>query len=651
MAEYAILAPAALLILGAITSSTFKGKLGNYISSFFSTISSLIMCYLSLNVLLFNKVFEEKLILISRITESILPINLSIIYIKMDFLSAFFVLILGIVGLASSIYGISYINRYLHKQHLGFYGLNYALFLCFMYLVFVVHDIFWFIIFWELMTVTSQFLVSYEREKTVARKAAYKYFCMSKGGTEVIIVSALIILIILSGMNTSFDMIRYYTKNLLVENPILANALIALLFIGFSVKASLIPFHTWLPDAHPEAPSNVSALLSGVMIKTSVYMFFRIFYFFFEPTVYWGYIVATIGTITLLVGTMYAILQNDSKRLLAFSSIGQMGYIVFALGSSLLLYSMGEKSYTVLASVAFAASLYHVMNHAMFKSLLFLTAGSVIYRTGLRNLNVLGGLAKFMPLTSILTLIASLSLVGIPPFNGFVSKWLIYSSTIPSFTILAAYGVIALFVSAITAAYAVKYFTTLFTKPAAIKVEKVKDVPLPMMFSQILLATLCIILGIYPAIPLNMISAVSKTIFPLGNIFSYIRVFPGIALLKVEFVSANSPLIIAVGLILISSIVAAALPHKLNKFSVWSCGVPFRKYAMNMSAASYFRPFIRSFNEFYLTGRFLHKIFVKEFIKKYFSFTKVLAKITENFVIMLTLFTLIAVLILLLYVG
>ncbi len=651
MAEYAILAPIVLFVLGAVISSVFKDKLGNYISSFFSLISSLIICYLSLSVLFYNKVLELQLRLIPEITKLPLPINLNVIYIKIDFLSAFFALILGIVGFASSIYGISYINRYLHKQHLGFYGLNYASFLCLMYLVFIIHDIFWFIVFWELMTVTSQFLVSYEKEKIVARKAAYKYFCMTKAGSEVIIVSALIILIILSGMQTSFDTVKNYTEKLIVENTILANVLLAMLFIGFSVKASLVPFHTWLPDAHPEAPSNVSALLSGVMIKTAVYMFFRVFYFFFKPTIYWGYIVATVGTITLFVGTMYAILQTDSKRLLAFHSIGQMGYIVLALGASMVLYSMGGESYAILASAAFAASLYHALNHAMFKSLLFLTAGSVIYRTGSRNLNVLGGLAKFMPVTAISALIASLSISGIPPFNGFVSKWLIYSSTIPSFTPLTIYGVVALFISAVTAASFVKYFTTLFTKPSALEFKDIKEVPTVMLFSQVFLAVICTILGIYPVLPLTIISPISKLLFPLGDILSYVKILPGIALLKVGFVSINSPLIIAVSLTLISSVTAALLPHRVKKFSVWSCGVSFRKYLMNMPADSYFKPFEESFGEIYSTGKFLHKVLVEDFIRNYLFSSRVLAKITENFAAMLTLFVLIIILMLLLHLG
>jgi len=646
MENHILLAPIVLLFFGAISSSAFRGKLGNYFSSFFSTISSLIICYLSLNVLFLNKILEVHLEIIPERIKVPLPINLNVIVIRMDFLSAFFSLILGIVGFAASIYGLSYINRFLHKHHLGFYGLNYASFLCSMYLVFTVHDIFWFIIFWELMTVTSQFLVSYEKEKVIARKAAFKYFCMTKAGSEAIIVSALIILIILSGMRTSFDSIATYTRTLIIENPILANILIAILFTGFSVKASLVPFHTWLPDAHPEAPSNVSALLSGVMIKTPVYMLFRLFYFFFEPSVLWGYIIATIGTITLFIGSMYAILQNDSKRLLAFSSVGQMGYIILALGASIAFCSIGGEEYVILASAAFAASLYHALNHAIFKSLLFLTAGSVIYRTGLRNLNILGGLAKYMPLTSISALIASLSVAGIPPFNGFVSKWLIYSSTIPSFTILTIYGIIALFISAVTAAYFIKYFTTLFAKPSSIKIENLKDVPLPMTVSQILLALMCIILGIYPILPLNMVSSISRAIFPFGDILSYIQVFPSIALLKVGMVSVNSPLLIAVALIMISSVTMAILPPKLSMFEVWSCGIPFRKYIMNMPASSYFRPLEYSFKELYTTGKFLHRIFIKEFIKEYLSSAKILAKITENYVIMITMFTLIIMLIL-----
>ena len=646
-----LLIPAALLLLGGTVSSLFKGRLGNYVSSFFSTISSLIICYFSLNVLFFNKVFEEHLILapsyVKLISPISLPINLSLLYVKIDSLSAFFCLILGVVGFTSSVYGFSYINRYFKKEHLGFYGLNYAFFLCFMYLVLIIYDVFWFIIFWELMTVTSQFLVSYEKEKIAARKAAYKYFCMVKAGSEAIIVSALIIIIILSGMQTSFDIVKTCTEKLLAENPILANALLAMLFIGFSVKASLVPFHTWLPDAHPEAPSNVSALLSGVMIKTAVYMFFRLFYFFFKPTIYWGYIVATIGTITLFVGTMYAILQTDSKRLLAFHSVGQMGYIVLALGASMVLYSMKGEVYAILASAAFAASLYHALNHAMFKSLLFLTAGSVIYRTGLRNLNVLGGLARLMPVTAISALIASLSISGIPPFNGFVSKWLIYSSTIPSFTLLTIYGVIALFISAVTAASFVKYFTTLFTKPPALELKGVKEVPIVMLFSQIFLGVICVTLGIYPVLPLTIISPISKLLFPLGDVLSYVKVLPGIALLKVGFVSINSPLIIAVSLTLISSITAVLLPHRIKEFSVWSCGVSFRKYLMNMPADSYFKPFEESFKELYLTGKFLHKVFVEDFIKRYLLSAKVLAKGAENFVVMLTVFALIAFLILL----
>lgn len=649
MLENAVLLPATLLILGAIISSIFKGKLGNYISSFFSFISSLIMCYLSLNVLFYGNVLEEKIVLIPITNKLLLPINLNVIFFKIDPLSAFFTLILGVVGLASSVYGLNYINRYLGKLNLGFYGFNYSLFICFMYLTFIVHDFFWFIVFWELMTVTSQFLISYEKEKVAARKAAYKYFCMVKAGSEAIIVSALI-LILLSGMQTSFTSLEAHLRSFLIENPALANAIIALLFIGFSVKASLVPFHTWLPDAHPEAPSNVSALLSGVMVKTAIYMLFRLFYFFSEPTIYWGYIVATLGTITLIVGTMYAILQSDSKRLLAYSSVGQLGYIVLALGSSMVLYSMGSKEeYAILASIAFAAALYHTFNHALFKSLLFLTAGSVVYRTGLRDLNVLGGLARFMPLTYISTLIASLSIAGVPPLNGFVSKWLIYSSTIPSFTILTIYGVLALFMSAVTAAYFIKYFTTLFAKPPTIKIKDLKEVPPFMTMSQIFLAIICIVFGIYPLIPLNLISSVSNTIFPLGNILLYLQVFPSMVLLKIGEISTYSPLVIAVALTLISAITVILLPHKPGKFSVWSCGMYFKRSLMNMPATSYFKPFEESFKEIYSTGRVLHKIFVKDFIRKYFSSVKMLAKLFENFVFMLILVALIANLLMIIY--
>jgi len=636
--SFLLLTPIALLAASTLFSAPFKGRAGNYVSSALSTAASAVMCYVSLSTLLYNARYQLSVQLYGGGgTSPGFPSGFATLVFRVDELSAVFVMILGVVGLTSSLYGFSYIGRFVGREHIGFYGLNYSLFLLSMYAVLISYDLFWFIVFWEVMTISSQFLVSYEKGKDVAVRAGFKYFCMAKAGSEAIVVSVVMAVIALTGMNTSFEPVKAFTKGLASANPALANAIIAALFVGLSVKAALVPLHTWLPDAHPEAPSNVSALLSGVMIKTSVYMMFRLFLYFFTPTTHWGLIVATVGTVTLLAGTMYALLQTDSKRLLAFHSVGQMGYIVLALGAALTLYSMGGELPAMLASVALAASLYHAVNHALFKSLLFLTAGSVVYATGSRNLDVLGGLARAMPATSVAALIASLSISGIPPFNGFVSKWLIYSSTIPSSSILSVYGVVALFISGVTAASFVKYYTTIFSKPPRARLEGVREVPPPMIASQLILSALCLLLGVLPAVALTLVAPVLR----MFNLLQYLRLaaHPAIVFIDVDGVAANSPLLLAVvvGTLALSVGLGLRTPRP-PRLGVWSCGVRFDKYLMNVPGASYLKPFEEAFQSIYSFGSVLHKYFVRELSRAFMNASRRASVVIESPAVMLAAF-------------
>ena len=225
---------------------------------------------------------------------------------------------------------------------------------------------------------------------------------------------------------------------LLNAHPGITMLAFALFLVGFGIKMGMWPFgQVWLPDAHPAAPSPVSAMLSGVMIKTGVYGLMRYFLWLVPPAGWtlfplaeWGMVIAFLGTITLFTGTMQALRQEQSKRLLAFHSIGQIGYILLGLGVCMALLPGGDHRLVTLAAIGLFGALYHVMNHGVFKGLLFLNAGSILYATGTQDLNKLGGLMKFMPLTAVTALVASFSISGVPLFNGFVSKWSIYVAAV-----------------------------------------------------------------------------------------------------------------------------------------------------------------------------------------------------------------------------
>jgi len=278
-----VIAPIVFLIIALILSIVLKGRKCNIAVSLLSAIASLLMIWIGLSVFLTNKPLSYSVILY-RVEGLTLGLNRLIFVV--DHLSALFNIALGILGFAVSIYAIKYMDLYVGHESLRFFGVNYSSFLLMMYLVITAYDIVWFIVFWELMTVTSQFLVSFEKERAVARAAGYKYFFMAKAGSELIVVFILIVIIYLTRFNTSFDAIRYTLSLLARAYPGVTALLFVILFIGLGVKAAIYPLHSWLPDAHSEAPSNISALLSGIMVKMAVYMMARSFYWFAPSLIY-----------------------------------------------------------------------------------------------------------------------------------------------------------------------------------------------------------------------------------------------------------------------------------------------------------------------------------------------------------------------------
>jgi hydrogenase-4 component B len=315
-----------------------------------------------------------------------------------------------------------------------------------------------------------------------------------------------------------FDTVSANLPLLLRDQPIAAAFAFALFLAGFGIKMGMWPFgQVWLPDAHPAAPSPVSAMLSGVMIKTGVYGLMRYFLWLVPisaladyPLARWGMLVAVLGTITLFTGTMQALKQEQSKRLLAFHSIGQIGYILLGTGTCMALLAVNTPATTALATIAFFGALFHVLNHGLFKGLLFLNAGSMLHATGTQDLNKMGGMMKYMPLTAVTALIASFSISGVPLFNGFVSKWSIYVAAIQgsgSAHYLVVCAVIAIVTSALTLASFIKFFGVSFLSRTSALVRSQAEaknghleVPWMMQLPQVVLAFFCVLLGVVPAI-------------------------------------------------------------------------------------------------------------------------------------------------------
>jgi len=596
MEAQVLLLPVGILIIAALMGLS-KAKVVLKIVSILSAVASAVIIY---NGILGLKTTSE--LKYNLFNSSSFFASLNYLVFRVDALSAFFLLILGILSLCASVYGIKYMERYFEREDMRVYTFNYPLFILTMYLVVICWNLLWFIIFWELMTLFSQFLVAFEQRKEKAVKAAFKYFCMTKAGAEFIVLTLILIILKATNFNANYSEIANVLPAYLSVHSTTLYTLTFALLIGLGVKAAMVPLHSWLPDAHPEAPSNVSALLSGIMIKLPIYMMFRFFLGFFPLKPEIGIVIAIFGILTLFFSMMYALLQEDSKRLLAFSSIDNIGYILLPMGAGIYFLANGTRLF---GGIALAAALFHTMNHAFFKGLLFLTAGSVMYETGTRDLNYLGSLAKKMPLTAFTALIGSLAIAGIPPLNGFVSKWMIYISTLTS-PATSLFGIIAIFISAVTLGTFVKYFTAIFTKPPVKEIDA-KEVPLSMSVSQLLLALLCIVFGIYPFLPLKMISQALGSIGVQIHLDSLV-VYPSLVVPKT---GNYSPIIIFAFLLVSTLIVLLLIPSRGEVVPTWKTG---RSEDLNMSmpADAYYRDFREVFREVYTVGdaskRFVQKI-------------------------------------------
>ena len=418
------------------------------------------------------------------------------IFLVLDGFSVLMLCIINLIGLVALFYSLSYIAKYTAEAN--YYAL-FCLIVAGMNGVVLSGDLFNLFVFLEVSVISSYALVAFGVGKTEL-EASFKYQVL--GGLASMLILLAIGLIYWKTKTVNIADIRNvldagYSKSFYVFVQVL-------LLSGFGLKAAIIPFHAWLPDAHSSAPSPISAMLSGVLIKAvGIYVLIRLFFNMFVFSHEIAMVITSLGVISMVVGSLLALIQWDLKRLLAYSSISQMGYVVMAFGMGILLLLKGDNEPA--AILAIGGGIYHMINHAVFKGLLFLNAGSLEYRLDTRNLKKMGGLSKAMPVTSTTSFMASMSISGIPPFNGFFSKLIIIVAAINGrFYLLAALAVV---VSIITLAYFLKFQRyAFFNKAAGKAVQKIKEVPFPMSFSMIFLAVLCL------ALSLLAIPSVSETV-------------------------------------------------------------------------------------------------------------------------------------------
>ncbi len=548
-----------------------------------------------------------------------------------DALSGFFVMVISILTLSVSIFSIGYTKDIGNK---GLKGFLYNLFILSMYAVVMSGNIVTFLISWETMSVVSYFLVTFDRSEKSA-KAGLIYAVMTHVGTAFIIT--LFFMLYKNTGHMDFSNI----KAAITEVPDDVKSLIFIFsVIGFGTKAGIIPLHTWLPKAHPAAPSNISALMSGVMIKTGIYGFVRISMDIMgHGPEWWGVMIIVIGAVSSILGVLYALMEHDIKRLLAYHSVENIGIILLGIGGAMMFKSHGL--YT-LSAIALIAGFYHTLNHALFKGLLFLGAGSVMHATHTKNMEDMGGLIKSMPYTGLFFLIGSISICALPPFNGFVSEWLTYQALIlgfksPSITskIISPLGGAALALTgALAAACFVKAFGISFLGiPRSSHAENVKESSPSMITGMAILALLCLIFGIFPG---AVITLLSPAVFNLTGSYGMLS---GKGVLHIsETVAALSPVAILITMVITSVativfIFIVSGKKKVTYGGSWDCGMPALTPRMQYSATAFTKPIRMIFKRIYLPRRELRVSYiVKPFFVKSIKYSGEITPFFEKYI-------------------
>lgn len=544
--------------------------------------------------------------------------------VRLDALAGFFLCVIGVVSLAVGVYGPGYVRGFEHgRDSLVALGGFAGLFLAGMLLVVLADGAFLFMVAWEVMSLASYFLVAFHHEHAANRRAAFLYLLMAHIGGLAILLGFGVLAS--SGGGFSFDAMR--------EAPLTfgwASVAFALAFFGFGMKAGLVPMHAWLPEAHPVAPSHISALMSGVMLKVAVYGFIRIVFDLIGQFHWqWAVAVLAIGSVSALSGVLLAMMQNDLKSLLAYSSVENLGIVFIALGLSLLFLSSGQ---SLLGAVAFIAALYHALNHALFKSLLFLGAGAVLHSSHERDLEQMGGLLRRMPWTGLFFLVGCLSISALPPFNGFVSEWLTFQAALQAWqldsgvmrSLVPITAAVLALTGALAAACFVKVYGIAFLGQARSRhVRRARRVPLSMRAGQGLLAALCLLAGVLPTPIIDLINVVPQQVLGAGLVQATAHGWLWLTPISPNVASYGAPLVaiavlIALGLGLW---LVGRGARRVRRCDAWDCGFAPPTPLMQYTSTAFAQPIRRVFGllfhieeavESQEDGRLRHRLIISD---------------------------------------
>ena len=512
---------------------------------------------------------------------------------RLDALAAFFLAVVNLGGAAASLYAIGYgAHETAPQRVLPFY----PAFLAGMSLVVLADDAFSFLVAWEFMSLSSWALVMAHHRVDDNARAGYIYLIMASAGTAALILT----FGLLAGPDGGYSFAQMRGTH-----SEYADAVLLLALLGAGSKAGLVPLHVWLPLAHPAAPSHVSALMSGVMTKVAVYGFVRIaFDLAGEPAWWWSMVVLALAGITAVMGVLYALMQRDLKRLLAYSTVENIGIIFIGLGLALAFKAHGMAQ---AAALALTAGLLHVFNHSLFKSLLFFGAGAVLNATGERDMERLGGLIHRMPQTAFVFLVGCVAISALPPLNGFVSEWMTFqaillSPQLPSWglkLIVPAVGALLALSAALAAACFVRAFGVTFQgrarTPAAERATETDRVSLVAMG---IMAAFCLVAGIVPGLFIDMLAPAVASLagqrLPLQSGVEWLSIVP-----IAEGRSSYNGLLVFLFMVISGTLAASAIHRfasdRLRRAPPWDCGYPDASPATQYTADSFAQPIRRVF--------------------------------------------------------
>jgi formate hydrogenlyase subunit 3/multisubunit Na+/H+ antiporter MnhD subunit len=531
---------------------------------------------------------------------AVLPIGLPWLgaHFRIDALASFFLAVVNFGAASASLYALGY-GRHEHEplRVLPFF----PAFLAGMNLVLIADDAYTFLLSWEFMSLASWALVMAHHREGKNLRAGLVYIVMASIGTFALLLA----FGLLAGPEGDY---AFAGMRAHAPPPLVAATVLGLVLVGAGSKAGLVPLHVWLPLAHPAAPSHVSALMSGVMTKVAVYGFIRVVFDLLGPVDWWwGIPVLVVGAATAVIGVLFALAQTDLKRVLAYSTIENIGVVFVALGLSLGFLSSG---YSVAAALAMTAALFHVLNHALFKSLLFFGAGAVLTSTGERDMGKLGGLLNLMPATGLFMLIGCAAISALPPLNGFVSEWLVFqaillSPALPSWALkllVPAAGAMLALAAALAGACFVRTFGISFLgRPRSPAAENAVEVDRFSLTAMGALASLCLLAGVFPGQVIDALTPVVRDLTG-ANLVSQSAI-PWLSIAPVAESRSSYNGLLVFFFIAIAALLAAYAVHRLASRAIrrapaWDCGFPDASPLTQYSPDSFFQPIRRVYGNF-----------------------------------------------------